>query len=151
MAVAKTINVGVIVNRTKPGAREVLNKLIEFSRGHPSIQLHFEKRTGAMIRRPGISEPALAKKSDLLLVAGGDGSLLDVVESVFPSHGPPYSSLPQSQASWQTSTPPSTSAGGRHFQQATGRRCSSWVCASSSFCRLQPFTFHWQSGPSEAL
>jgi len=88
MAVAKTLNIGVVVNRSKPGAREVLNQLIEFSRGHPTLRLHFEKRTGGLIHRAGLSERELAKKSDLLLVAGGDGSLLDVVEAIFPSQVP---------------------------------------------------------------
>jgi NAD+ kinase len=88
MAAAKTINVGVVVNRTKPGARDVLYQLIEFSQSHPSLKLLFEKRTAAMIKRSGLSAPELAKKSDLLLVAGGDGSLIDVVDSVFPSQVP---------------------------------------------------------------
>jgi len=88
MAAAKKVKVGVVVNGSKPGARDVLNQLIEFSQGHANLQLLFEKRTGALIRRPGLSELDLAKKSDLLLVAGGDGSLLDVVESVFPSPTP---------------------------------------------------------------
>jgi NAD+ kinase len=88
MAAAKKIRVGVVVNRTKPGARDILNQLIEFSQGHGNLQFLFEKRTGALIHRPGFSAPELAKKSDFLLVAGGDGSLLDVVESVFPSPTP---------------------------------------------------------------
>ncbi len=82
------MTVGVVVNCTKAGAREVLHQLIEFSQGHPNLQLLFEKRTAGLIGRRGISEPELAKKSDLLLVAGGDGSLLDVVDSVFPSQVP---------------------------------------------------------------
>ena len=88
MADAKTLNVGVVVNRSKPGARDVLNKLIEFAQDHPNLRLHYEKRTGALIQRPGLSEVALAKKSDILLVAGGDGSLLEVVGAVFPSQVP---------------------------------------------------------------
>jgi NAD+ kinase len=88
MAAAKTLNVGVVVNRSKPGAREVLNKLVEFARNHPNLRLHYEKRTGALIHRSGLSASALAKKSDILLVAGGDGSLLDVVGAVFPSQAP---------------------------------------------------------------
>ena len=88
MVAAKIVNVGVVVNRSKPGARDVLNQLVEFSLGHPNLRLHFEKRTGVLIQRPGFSEAELAKKSDLLLVAGGDGSLLDVVEAVFPSQVP---------------------------------------------------------------
>lgn len=88
MAAAKNVNVGVIVNRTKPAAKTVLDQLIGLAHGHPNVRLQFEKRTGAMINRPGLTEAELAKKSDLLLVAGGDGSLLDVVEAVFPTQVP---------------------------------------------------------------
>jgi NAD+ kinase len=88
MAAAKMLNIGVVVNRTKPGAKEVLNQLLEFSQGHPNLHLRFEKRTGALIGRSGLAEAELAKKSDVLLVAGGDGSLLDVVDAVFPSQVP---------------------------------------------------------------
>lgn len=88
MAAAKKVNIGVVVNGSKPGAKEVLSQLIEFSQGHPNLRLHFEKRTGHLIGLPGYSEAQLAKKSDLLLVAGGDGSLLDVVDSIFPSQVP---------------------------------------------------------------
>lgn len=88
MAAEKTVNIGVIVNRSKPGAKEVLRQLIEFSQAHPTLRLQFEKRTGALIKAPGVTEAELAQKSDLLLVAGGDGSLLDVVEAVFPSQVP---------------------------------------------------------------
>jgi NAD+ kinase len=88
MAAPKTIKIGVVVNRTKPGAREVLNQLVEFTAAHPNLKLLFEKRTGALIKKPGVNATELARKSDLLLVAGGDGSLLDVVESVFPTQIP---------------------------------------------------------------
>jgi NAD+ kinase len=89
MAAAKTVKVGVIVNGTKPGARDVLYQLTEFAQGHPNLQLLFEKRTAALIKsKNGYSECELAKRSDLLLVAGGDGSLIDVVDSVFPSQVP---------------------------------------------------------------
>jgi NAD+ kinase len=88
MAAAKKMKVGVVVNRTKPGAREVLNQLVEFAVAHPNLKLLFEKRTGAMIKQPGMSEVELARHSDLLLVAGGDGSLLDVVGTVYPTQIP---------------------------------------------------------------
>jgi len=88
MATAKEVKVGVIVNGTKPGARDVLYQLCEFAQGHPNLRLLFEKRTGVLIGRSGVSECELAQKSDLLLVAGGDGSLIDVVDSVFPSQVP---------------------------------------------------------------
>ena len=84
----KPVTVGVIVNGSKPGAKDVLYQLTEFAQGHSNLRLLFEKRTGALIRRSGISEVELAKKSDILLVAGGDGSLIDVVDSVFPTQVP---------------------------------------------------------------
>jgi NAD+ kinase len=88
MAAAKKVKVGVVVNRSKPDAPDVLNKIIEFSECHANLQLLFDRRTGELIHRPGLGERELAKKSDILLVAGGDGSILDVVESVFPSPTP---------------------------------------------------------------
>ncbi len=88
MAAPKKLNIGVVVNCSKQGAKDVLNQLLEFSQGHPNLQLRFEKRTGGLIKSPGFGEAELAKKSDLLLVAGGDGSLLDVVEAVFPTQVP---------------------------------------------------------------
>jgi NAD+ kinase len=88
MAAAKKMKVGVIVNCSKPGARDVLNQVIEFAVAHPNLHLLFEKRTGALVRKPGMGEVELAKKSDLLLVAGGDGSLLDVVGQVYPTQVP---------------------------------------------------------------
>jgi NAD+ kinase len=88
MAAAKKMKVGVVVNRTKPGAREVVNQLVQFAVAHPNLKLLFEKRTGAMIKQPGLGEIELARQSDLLLVAGGDGSLLDVVGTVYPTQIP---------------------------------------------------------------
>jgi len=82
------MRIGVIVNRSKAGAMDVLNELVEFAVGHPNLELLFEKRTGALIRKPGLSEIELARRSNLLLVAGGDGSLLDVVGSVYPTQTP---------------------------------------------------------------
>jgi hypothetical protein len=88
MAAAKKLKIGVIVNRSKPGAGDVLNQLVEFAVAHPNLKLLFEKRTGALIKQPGFDEKELAKKADLLLVAGGDGSLLDVVGAVYPTQVP---------------------------------------------------------------
>jgi len=88
MAAAKKLKVGIVVNRSKAGACEVLNQLIEFSVAHPNVKLLFEKRTGALIKQPGLSETDLARQVDLLLVAGGDGSLLDVVGAVYPTQVP---------------------------------------------------------------
>jgi len=88
MVAAKKVTVGVIVNASKPGAKDVLAQLTEFARRQPGLRLLFEKRTARLIKRHGLAEVALAKRSDLLLVAGGDGSLIDVVDAVFPSQVP---------------------------------------------------------------
>jgi NAD+ kinase len=88
MAAKKTVTVGVIVNGSKPGAKEVLRQLTRYAQEHPSLHLLFEKRTARLIRGEGFSEVDLAKRCDLLLVAGGDGSLIDVVNAVFPSQVP---------------------------------------------------------------
>ena len=88
MAAAKKVTVGVIVNGSKPGAKQVLQQVVEFAQAHANLHLLFEKRTAAFLKKTGLSEAALAKKSDVLLVAGGDGSLIDVVDSVFPSQIP---------------------------------------------------------------
>jgi len=88
MAAAKKVTVGVVVNGSKPGARDVIYQVAEFAESHPNLKLLFEKRTGRLINRPGLTEIALAKRADVLLIAGGDGSLLDVVNTVYPSQTP---------------------------------------------------------------
>ncbi len=88
MAAEKTLRVGVVVNRSKGKAQEVLNQLIAYSREHPNLQLQFETRTADLIGEKGLPEAELARQSDVLLVAGGDGSLLDVVDAIFPSQVP---------------------------------------------------------------
>ncbi len=88
MAAQKTVTVGVIVNGSKPGAKDVLYQIIEFAQSHPNLKLLFESRTGRLIKRAGLSETTLAKRADVLLVAGGDGSLIDVVNAVYPSQTP---------------------------------------------------------------
>ena len=88
MAAAKKLKIGVVVNRSKPGAMDVLNQLVEFAVGASrTSKLLFEKRTGALIKQPGIGRDRTGQaQSDLLLVAGGDGSLLDVVGAVYPTN-----------------------------------------------------------------
>ena len=88
MAAGKKLNIGIVVNRSKPGAQDVLQQLLEFSQRHSNLHLRFEKRTAEMIGQTGLSEADLAKKSDLLLVAGGDGSLIDVVDAIYPQQVP---------------------------------------------------------------
>jgi NAD+ kinase len=88
MAAEKKVTVGLIVNGSKPGAKEVIYQVIEFAQSHPNLRLLFETRTARLINRRGLGEIALAKQSDVLLVAGGDGSLIDVVNAVYPAQVP---------------------------------------------------------------
>ena len=46
MAAAKKVTVGVVVNGSKPGARDVIYQVAEFAESHPNLNLLFEKRTG---------------------------------------------------------------------------------------------------------
>jgi NAD+ kinase len=88
MAAEKKVTVGLIVNGSKPGARDVIYQVVEFAQSHPNLKLLFEHRTGRLVKRPGLTESALARRADVLLVAGGDGSLIDVVNAVYPSQVP---------------------------------------------------------------
>jgi len=88
MAVEKKVTVGLIVNGSKPGAKDVIRQVVEFGESHSRLRLLFETRTARLIKRTGLSETELARRSDVLLVAGGDGSLIDVVNSVYPSQTP---------------------------------------------------------------
>ena len=84
----KKVTVGVVVNGSKPGAKEVIRQVVAFAHSHPNLRLLFESRTGRLIGKKGLTEAALARKADMLLVAGGDGSLIDVVNAVYPSQTP---------------------------------------------------------------
>jgi NAD+ kinase len=88
MASEKKVTVGLIVNGSKPGAKDVIHQVVEFAQIHSRLRLLFESRTARIIRKTGLSETELAKRSDVLLVAGGDGSLIDVANSVYPSQTP---------------------------------------------------------------
>lgn len=82
------LRVGVVVNRQKSGARALLVQLRHFERATRSIRFLWEKNAAALIQEKGHSIRALLKKADLLLVAGGDGSLLRVVGQIYPGKIP---------------------------------------------------------------
>jgi len=86
---AKTI--GLIAHTGKPGVAELINAIAEeFARC--SISILFEKETAkAAGKKSGYSLAELGAAADLLVVAGGDGSILRVVgqlgENIKPIFG----------------------------------------------------------------
>jgi len=86
---AKTI--GLIAHTGKPGVAELINAIAqEF--GRLSISVLFEKETARFAgKKSGHSLTELGATADLLVVAGGDGSILRVVgqlgENIKPIFG----------------------------------------------------------------
>jgi NAD+ kinase len=86
---AKTI--GLIAHTGKPGVAELIGAIAqEFDRF--SISTLFEKETAQIAgKKSGLSVAELGAATDLLVVAGGDGSILRVVgqlgESIKPIFG----------------------------------------------------------------
>ena len=74
---AKTI--GLIAHTGKAGVAELINAIAqEFA--HFSISVLFEKETARIAgKKQGYAMPDLAASADLLVVAGGDGSILRVI------------------------------------------------------------------------
>ena len=84
MVSRKKIKIGVVANRTKPGAAGLLRSFRALSAAHPQIVLFLEKETAALLREKGQALSDLVRKVDVLVVAGGDGSLLQVAGQVYP-------------------------------------------------------------------
>jgi len=72
-------HIGLIANDGKPGARELVEALVrEF--GRHNVELHLDHRAGRLIGAENcLSEPELAGLCELLVVLGGDGTILDVL------------------------------------------------------------------------
>ncbi len=79
---SSTRHIGLIANDSKPQARDVVQSLVrEFSgRG---VQLHLDHRAGRLIgAENGLTEPELADTCEMLMVLGGDGTILQVLHAL---------------------------------------------------------------------
>ena len=74
--------IGLIAHTGKPGVAELVNAMVdEFSRH--SMPVLIEKDTAALAgRKSDLTMLELAKKSDLLVVLGGDGTILNVTDHI---------------------------------------------------------------------
>ncbi|HUE40287.1 MAG TPA: NAD(+)/NADH kinase [Chthoniobacterales bacterium] len=83
---SKTI--GLIAHPGKPGVGELINSLAaEFSRESMSVLM--EKETAAVAgQRSDLSVAQIAAKADLLVVAGGDGTILSVADRMGDANTP---------------------------------------------------------------
>jgi len=75
-------HLGLIANDGKPGARELVEALVHDFGAHP-VQLHFDHRAGGLIgAKERLNERELAEICELLIVLGGDGTILDVLHGL---------------------------------------------------------------------
>lgn len=75
-------HLGLIANDSKPGAREIVQALIREFGEHP-VQLHLDHRAGRLIGAGNcLTERELADVCELLIVLGGDGTILDVLHAL---------------------------------------------------------------------
>jgi NAD+ kinase len=81
---AKPFHLGLVANRGKSGAVALIREVQALLPEYPRVHLHLEKRTAALLKQKSQSLETLARKCDLILVAGGDGTMLEVGRSLFP-------------------------------------------------------------------
>ncbi len=81
------LRIGVIANTRKPGARTLVREMQLFSERH-GFPFLWEEQTAKLLGTEGRDLAGLIGGVDLLIVAGGDGSLLRVVHAVYPNPVP---------------------------------------------------------------
>ena len=73
--------IGLIAHTAKPGAAMLVKTLSEeFKKRGASLK--FEKKTGALIDRAGVTPERLGALCDIIVVLGGDGTILQVVHDL---------------------------------------------------------------------
>ncbi len=88
MSKGKTMKIGIVANVDKAGAIPFLQEIISLSKKYSNLSLTFETKTASLIRKRGLSLAKLSSSCHLILVAGGDGSLLGVARAVYPKQIP---------------------------------------------------------------
>ncbi len=81
------LRIGVIANQKKAGARALARAIQQFAGKH-GFPFLWEEQTARLIGVEGRNLAHLIAEVDLLIVAGGDGSLLRVVHEVYPNPVP---------------------------------------------------------------
>ncbi len=75
-------HLGLIANDSKPGARELVAALVREFAAHP-VELHLDHRAARLIGvEKSASESELATRCELLVVLGGDGTILDALHAL---------------------------------------------------------------------
>jgi len=75
-------HLGLIANDSKPGARELLADLVREFAPHP-VALHLDHRAARLLgAEKSHTESELADLCELLIVLGGDGTILDVLHAL---------------------------------------------------------------------
>ncbi|TFE66250.1 NAD+ kinase [Methylacidiphilum sp. Yel] len=81
------LRVGLFVNKEKRGAFELLLELVEYF-NKEKIAFLLEDSTARLIGQRGISISRFSEEVDLILVAGGDGTIIRIAHEIFPSPVP---------------------------------------------------------------
>ncbi len=79
---SQTRHIGLIANDSKPGARELVQSLVREFAKHP-VQLHLDPHAGRLVgAEHSLSEPEMAEMCEMLVVLGGDGTILQVLHAL---------------------------------------------------------------------
>jgi NAD+ kinase len=81
------MKIGIVANLSKSRAVAVVRQIDGLAQAH-GVQTFLETEIAGALRRKGFGLAALLRKIDLLIVVGGDGSLLRVVHNVYPRKVP---------------------------------------------------------------
>ncbi len=73
--------VGIISKPNSPAAATLVPNLLEWLRGH-GVETRIDQSTGAYAGEPGISREEVPEGADLLIVLGGDGTLLSAARAI---------------------------------------------------------------------
>ncbi len=79
MPIIKTV--GIVSKPNSVAAAEIVRKLIEWLRAH-GIGHRLDENTGSYAREPGLPRDLVAEGCDLIIVLGGDGTLLSAARAI---------------------------------------------------------------------